>query len=108
MPSKHAEIDALNKIKSWKNIPKQIDLFVVRFNKIGLLSESRPCLNCLQTLEKSEINIKHVYYSTNSGIIVREKFKNMKISPLTYISSGVRNKLKKRFQNSNNSHNSNN
>lgn len=96
MPSKHAEMDALNKIKKWKNMPKCIDMFVIRFNKTGGLSESRPCYHCIDSLEKSKINIKNVYYSNSSGIITKEKFKKMKDSPLTYISSGVRNKIKRR------------
>ena len=95
MPSKHAEIDAYNKIKTYKNMPKKIDIFVIRLTKTGLLSESRPCYHCINSLEKSGLNIKYVYYSTSDGLIVKEIFKTMKYSDITYVSSGMRTKLKK-------------
>jgi len=90
MASRHAEMDALNKIKNKRELPKVVDIFVVRFAKGGTLGESRPCCHCLQSLAKSRLRIKHVYYSTNDGSIVREKFDTMMESPLTYISSGAR------------------
>ncbi len=89
MPSKHAEMDAINKIKTKKNLPKKMDMFVIRITKTGLLSESRPCLHCLKALEKSKLKIRYIFYSKKQGFI-REKFKYMKDSPLTYISSGIR------------------
>lgn len=90
MTSKHAEIDVLNKIVSKKNLPKSVDLLVIRLTKTGQLSESRPCYHCLTTLGMSRLNIKYVYYSTASGTIVREKFREMLESDKTYISSGMR------------------
>lgn len=96
MPSKHAEMDAITKIKSWKNIPKCIDMFVIRISKTGELSESRPCAHCIDFIEKSGINVRNVYYSTKDRVVVKEIFKHMKNSPNTYVSSGVRNKLFKK------------
>ncbi len=78
MPSKHAEIDAYNKIRNYKNMPKKIDIFVIRLTKLGILAESRPCYHCLDFLEKSGLNIKYVYYSTSDGNIDRAVFKNIK------------------------------
>lgn len=90
MPSKHAEIDALNKIKNKKNIPKNIDLLVIKLTKSGKLSSSRPCIHCLNSLEKSNLKFKNIYYSDSNGNILKEKFSNMKNNPTTYISSGKR------------------
>ncbi len=90
MPSKHAEADAMNKVRFKKNMPRYVDIFVIRLNKSGELGESRPCYHCLTMMETSSLNIKYVYYSTSSGHIVREKFSAMKNSPITYVSSGIR------------------
>ncbi len=95
--STHAEIDALNKLKSKKNInlKNRFDLMVIRISKTGILGESRPCFHCLQTLEKSGVKIHNVYYSTEKGKIVREKFNTMKESKKTTYSSGYRRSMQK-------------
>lgn len=90
MPSRHAEADVLNKIKHKKNLPRCVDIFVIRLSKSGTLGESRPCYHCLEMMEKSGLNIKYIYYSNYEGQIIREKFNFMKNNPSTYISSGVR------------------
>lgn len=90
IPSIHAEINALNKIKKWKNKPKKIDVFVIRFNKIGTLTESRPCYNCIKSFEKSGFDIRNVYYSNKNGEIVKESFYTMKNSEIIYITTGMR------------------
>ena len=90
MPSRHAEADAMNKVRFKKNMPRYVDIFVIRLNKLGNLGESRPCYHCLTMMETSGLNIKYVYYSTASGHIVREKFNTMKSNPITYVSSGIR------------------
>lgn len=107
MPSKHAEMDAITKIKKWKNMHDKFDMLVVRFNKTGDLSESRPCPHCVQFMQnfsyKSNKKIKNIYYSTKEGVIVKESFNDIKKSPIIYISSGFRNKI--RFKKNNNSKN---
>ena len=92
MPSTHAEIDAISKIKNKKNKPKKLDLLVIRLTKTGLLAESRPCYHCLCFMERANINIKNIYYSTANGTIAKEKLHEMKTHPITCISSGMRNK----------------
>jgi len=91
--STHAEVAALNKIIGLKTRPKKLDLIVVRYTKLGLLSESRPCMHCLKRLTTSNINIRHIYYSTGNGIIVRENLHSMLNCSKTYISSGFRKKI---------------
>jgi hypothetical protein len=89
--STHAEMDVLNKVL--KNLKIQtknnvIDLsnytiVVVRFGKDGLLKNSRPCNNCINTMCK--YRIKKIMYSTDNGSILSEKPEEME---LIHISSG--------------------
>jgi len=99
MPSKHAEMDASQKIMKKKDLPRAVDYFVIRYTKTGVLGESRPCFHCLTAMNKSKLNIKDVYYSTSEGTIVREKFSVMLESDNTYISSGMRkyNKWRRKY-----------
>lgn len=95
--STHAEIDALNRLKS-KNINikrYKFDLLVIRISKTGKLGESRPCYHCLKKLEESGIKIKNVYYSTNLFGIQKEKFNLMKDSDKTTYSRGYRTSMRK-------------
>lgn len=48
-------------------------MFIVRLTETGL-ADSRPCIDCLETLKRFEV--KRVYYSTRQGIVV-EKVKYM-------------------------------
>ena len=93
-PSIHAEIDALNKIRKYKNAPTNVDVFVIRFCKSGMLAKSRPCFDCICSLENSNVRIKNVYYSNKNNTIVKEKFRHMKHNDLTRQSYGYK-KLKK-------------
>lgn len=67
----HAEEDLVNKIIK-RNIHiryKDITILILRFASHGL-AMARPCENCQSILEKIEADI---YYSDNSGRIVRYK-----------------------------------
>ncbi len=90
MPSTHAEVDAIGKIKNKRNKPKKLDIVVFRFTKSGVLTESRPCYHCLCFMEKCSLDIRNIYYSTSEGTIVKEKLCDMKSNPITCISSGMR------------------
>jgi len=89
-PSIHAEMDAINKLKNCRNIPKSMDLLIVQITKSKKLANSRPCHNCICYLNKlcKTIKIKHVYYSTNDGTIIKEKLKDMETSMVPHISCG--------------------
>ena len=63
--SVHAEQDAVLGL-NWKSI-YGCNLIVLRINKSGKLSESRPCDKCYALLK--HIGIKRVYYSVSSGEI---------------------------------------
>ena len=69
--STHAEMNALNKLKS-KFIKKnqKIDILVLRLNKLhSNLSNSHPCIFCLLKMKK--FPIRNVYYSDDNGNIVK-------------------------------------
>lgn len=87
-------MDALNKLIKKVNIPKKIDVIVVRVTSKGL-AYSRPCFHCLEGFEKSGLNIKNIYYSTKDGGITKEKFFGMKDKSITRVSSGVRSRERK-------------
>ena len=90
----HAEMDVIRKMYNNKtfNTNKRIDKFdvlVIRVSKIGKLGSSRPCYHCISGMMNTPIvKINYVYYSTNDGIIVREKLDRMLESELTIVSTG--------------------
>jgi len=94
----HAEdagMNKFNRINNYKRIINRsdtLDILVIRISRSGILGNSRPCKNCIRRLGKLGHKIKHVYYTTNEGSIVREKFDQMLASPLTMLSSGDRNR----------------
>jgi deoxycytidylate deaminase len=50
------------------NIKKNnIDIFVARFNKNGIMTNARPCYNCLLLMK--HVGIRKVYYTTLDGIM---------------------------------------
>lgn len=90
MYSRHAEMDALSKVNKLINIPKKVNLLVIKLTLDGSMSYSRPCYFCLFYLARSNFNIKYVYYSNKNGEISKELFCNMINNPLTCVSSGER------------------
>ena len=93
MPSKHAEADALNKIRKLK-ILCPVDFIIIKYNSLYQLTESRPCFYCIQMMKLSKLNIKNVYYSTYSGIIIKEKFTNLIANDKVHFSKGMKNKIR--------------
>jgi len=89
--STHAEMDVLHKVlKSCKLQPFKdvIDLsdhviVVVRFGRDGLIKNSRPCNECLETMVK--YRIKKIIFSNDAGTFTTEKPQLMKH---THTSSG--------------------
>ena len=54
---------------------KKNDLIVIRSNRAGVLSNSRPCFNCLNMMKA--VNIRKVFYTDNEGNVVSEIVKDM-------------------------------
>lgn len=100
-PSVHAEHDALLKLMRNRNKPRQVDLYVIRLSKWGVLGNSRPCYNCIMRMMMCDIKINTVYYSNENGEIVNEKFSTMINDPNIHISNGYRFRLKQTILGSN-------
>ncbi len=58
-----------------KHKDKSIDIFVVKVNQSGTLTESRPCVQCVYTMKCA--GIRKCYYSTHDGNITVEKVEHM-------------------------------
>jgi cytidine deaminase len=63
----HAEERALNKL--WPNKRAGTTLISVRITPGGRLVMAKPCSKCMKLLEEAGVDV--VYYTTNSGSIVR-------------------------------------
>ncbi len=76
-PGIHAEVDALNKLNNIKSKNKlqNINLIVIRLSKKNKLQSSKPCINCLNTLnhlpKKKGYRIKNIYYSNHDDTIIK-------------------------------------
>lgn len=71
-----------NKKKNIAYIPKDyikkqgnIDLIVIRINKMNEICNSRPCYNCLNMMKA--VGIRKVYYSISANKIISENVKDM-------------------------------
>ena len=75
----HAEMDAIRRLPP-KTHKRQIlvDLVVVRVSKNGSLKNSAPCYKCIEHLnrlnKKTNYKVRHIYYSDQTGNIVKKKF----------------------------------
>jgi hypothetical protein len=73
----HAEVGAVKKLKPRDKTKKPIcvDLLVIRINKSGGLTMSKPCFFCTKKLSSLVgYKIRKIYYSDAKGNIVRETF----------------------------------
>ena len=71
--SEHAEVNALKKLSPFKyNHPKEINLLVLRITTQGDLNMSKPCFHCIRYMTRIRgYKLKHIYYSSSTGEIVR-------------------------------------
>lgn len=90
--STHAEMDVINKLDLhyYKRNRIKLDLYVVRVSKSGNIAESKPCMHCIKTMIKSELNIKNVYYSNSNGEIVKTTLYELYMMDSQYITRGAR------------------
>ena len=51
-------------------VVKKMKLYIVRVGTYGELKDSRPCLNCFNTIKN--LGIKKIIYSTNDSSIVSQ------------------------------------
>ena len=76
----HAEVDALNKLKSnKKKKPKKVNIIIFRINNAGTkLLMAKPCFNCQQSiieiLKYKNYKLKKCWFTTNEGYFEQFKF----------------------------------
>ena len=70
--SLHAEQHAIISVKNRKKI-RGASILIIRINNNGELRMARPCDMCMGFIKY--VGIKNIYYSTNSGEIIKEKVK---------------------------------
>ncbi len=58
-----------------KDIPKKINILVIRYNNDGNLMDSKPCKDCIEMMRA--IGINKVYYSTPEHNITAIKLQNL-------------------------------
>ena len=82
-PGIHAEYDALTKlipIRRKKNL-ESINLLVVRLSSKNKIQSSKPCFNCIETMQKFPpkigYKIVNVYYSDSNGDITKTNLKTL-------------------------------
>ncbi len=89
-PGKHAEEDAITKLKPLerKKHLQNINMLVIRFSKNNKMQNSKPCANCIETMqilpEKKGYRIKNIYYSNENGVIVKSSLTNLQKEELHY------------------------
>lgn len=83
-PSIHAEASLMLNIKDYidrgklsYNSKTRFDIIVIRVNPSGMLTNSKPCCNCVKFMEKMKLPIKNIYYSNSSGSITRTTLQNL-------------------------------
>jgi cytidine deaminase len=73
----HAEHDALIRLRGNKKTTKKINIIVIRYTATYKLSNSKPCIFCLENMyniaKSKGYTIHKIYYSNNNNIEV-EKF----------------------------------
>lgn len=79
----HAEENAIRKLPTLprKSRLKKVDILVIRTTKQGRLGCSRPCMNCLMTmnnwLPEKGYSVGTVYFSEDDGEISHMSFRRM-------------------------------
>ncbi len=77
---RHAEVEAMLRLPppTKKMRLKWINLIVIRVDKSGALKNSRPCIKCIEHLSNMKsYKLKYVFYSDDTGSIVKQKFSQL-------------------------------
>ena len=102
MPSTHAEVDAILKIIKYRNIPKEVDLLIIKKDYNGNLTNSKPCLHCAKFIIRKykQIFIRNIYYSNEQGTISKINILDLyQDLSSCYITGGFKRKKSKKVKN---------
>lgn len=90
----HAEEDCINKIPYKKDGKiKKVSLLVLRVNKLGNLTMSKPCKHCIQKMNEiihKNYKITSVYFTNNEGDIEKCSLNQLNAEPDKHISKFYR------------------
>jgi tRNA(Arg) A34 adenosine deaminase TadA len=84
VPSVHAEMKVIHIAKKVIKSFKKTVIVVVRYNRLGKLVNSYPCIFCLELIRLS--GIKTIYYSDDKGEIIKAKVKDLNY---VHVSTGM-------------------
>lgn len=92
----HAEMDILKKLINRKLKHRYFNLLVIRIDRGKILKNSKPCQKCIAYMnyvnQNSPYNIKYVYYSTEQGIIIKQKLSDLTADPYQHLTKRFRSK----------------
>lgn len=79
----HAEMSVLSKYDKLKSNSKRVpsDLIVIRINRQGNMTNSKPCAKCIKYMSNSQYKIRHIYYSVDENTILRTSLKSLSEGP---------------------------
>ena len=89
-PGIHAEHDAIKRLLPLNRTKRMvnINLLVIRVSGKNKLQSSKPCETCINTMrtlpEKLGYKIKHIYYSNNTGDIIKTNLQKLEIEDKHY------------------------
>ena len=74
MPSFHAEVDTINRIKK-KESSRKIDVLITRIDWNGCYANAMPCMHCTSIMLCK--GIRRVYYTLSNDLIIVAKVKDL-------------------------------
>lgn len=78
-------MSAIKKFVKINKKKKTVDIIIIRINKNGVLKNSKPCVKCLNIMQKStNMKIKNIYYSNKEGEIIKTKLNVLLSQDLHY------------------------
>lgn len=80
---RHAEMDVLSKYDKLKSKSKRVpaDIIIIRINKSGEMTNSKPCVKCIKYMATSKCKIKYIYYSVDATTIIRTTIDELQEQP---------------------------
>ena len=85
----HAEADCINKIPTKDGKIQKVSLLVIRVNKSGEYTMSKPCMHCIEKMNSiigKNYKISSVYYSNKQGEIEKCSLNKLNLDPCKHIS----------------------
>lgn len=80
---RHAEMDVLTKYDKLKSKSKRVpaDIIIIRINRSGEMTNSKPCAKCIKYMASSKCKIRYIYYSIDATTILRTTIAELDSQP---------------------------